>query len=86
MDGGGHGWPLTTVETPQKARRGQGQGWGRAGDGARELLPRTAGPGTQKNFDPEHLLAKDSKSSCLPLVLYSCLIQFVLCRVLALCT
>ena len=44
---------------------------GRAGDGARELLPWTAGPGAQKNFDPEHPLARDSKGSSLALVLYS---------------
>ncbi len=43
-----------------------GQG---AGDGARELLP-----GAQKTFDPEHLLAEDSKGSSLALGL--CLIQF----------
>ena len=55
-----------------------------AGDGARELLPWTAGPGAQKNFDPEHPLAGDSKGSCLALVLYS--IQFVSCpSSLALC-
>ena len=46
-----------------------------AGDGARELLPWTAGPGAQKNFDPEHPLAGDSKGRSLALVL--CLIQFV---------
>jgi hypothetical protein len=28
--------------------------WGEAGDGARELLPWTANPGVQKNFDPDH--------------------------------
>jgi len=51
---------------------------GRAGDGARELLPWTAGPGAQKNFDPEHPLARGSKGiSRLALVLYS--IQFLLC-------
>ena len=33
---------------------------GRAGDGARELLPWTAGP-THEYFDPEHPLAGDSK-------------------------
>ena len=38
----------------------------------RELLPWTAGPGAQKNFDPEHLLAEDSKGSSLALVLYFC--------------
>ena len=43
----------------------------------RELLPWTAGPGAQKNFDPEHPLARDSKGSSLALVLY--LIQFVSC-------
>ena len=39
------------------------------------LLPWTAGPGAQKNFDPEHPLAGDSKGSSLALVLY--LIHFV---------
>jgi hypothetical protein len=34
----------------------------------------TAGPGAQKNFDPEHPLARDSKGRSLALVLY--LIQF----------
>jgi len=53
---------------------------GRAGDEARELLPWTAGPGAQKNFDPEHPLARDSKGRRLALLLYSCLIQFVSCR------
>ena len=36
-----------------EARRGQGQCWGEAGDGARELLPWTANPSAQR-FDPEH--------------------------------
>jgi hypothetical protein len=41
-----------------KAGRGQGQYRGETGDGARELLlPWTANPGAQKEFDPEHLLA-----------------------------
>ena len=53
-----------------EARRGQGQCWGEAGDGARELLPWTANPGAQKHFDPEHPLAGDSKGSSLALVLY----------------
>ena len=48
---------------------------GRAGDGTCELLPWTAGPDAQKNFDPEHPLAGDSKGSSPALVLY--LIQFV---------
>ena len=51
-----------------EARRGQGQCWGEAGDGARELLPWTANPGAQKHFDPEHPLAGDSKGSSLALV------------------
>ena len=42
----------------------------RAGEGARELFPWTAGPGTHKYFDPEHPLAGDSKGSSLALVLY----------------
>ena len=47
--------------------------------------PWTAGPGAQKNFDPEHPLAGDSKGRSLALVLYS--IQFVSCpSSLALCT
>ena len=45
-----------------------------------ELLPWTAGPGAQKNFDPEHPLARDSKGRSLALLLYSCLIQSVSCR------
>jgi len=46
---------------------GKGQCWGEAGDGARELLPWTANPGTHKHFDPEHPLAWDSKgTSILP--------------------
>jgi len=55
--------------------RGQGQCWGEAGDAARELLPWTAGPGAQKNFDPEHHfdpehpLARDSKGRSLALAL-----------------
>jgi hypothetical protein len=55
---------------------------GRAGDGARELelLPWTAGPGAQKNLDPEHPLARDSKGRSLALLLYSCLIHFMSCR------
>ena len=53
-----------------ETRRGQGQCWGEAGDGARELLPWTANPGAQKHFDPEHPLAGDSKGSSLALVLY----------------
>ena len=53
-----------------EARRGRGQCWGEAGDGARELLPWTANPGAQKHFDPEHSLAGDSKCSSLALVLY----------------
>jgi len=62
---------------------GESKAWSRsrlewAGDGARELLPWTAGPGAQKNLDPEHPLARDSKGRSLALVLY--LIQFVSCR------
>ena len=34
----------------------------------------------QKNFDPEHPLARDSKGRSLALPLYSCLIKFVSCR------
>jgi hypothetical protein len=70
-------------------QRAEGKAWsrsrlGRSGDGARELLPWTAGPGEQKNFDPEHPLARDSKGRSLALVLYS--IQFVACpSSLALC-
>jgi hypothetical protein len=48
---------------------------GQAGDEAPELLPWTAGPGAQENFDPEHPLAGDSKGSSLALLLY--LIQSV---------
>jgi hypothetical protein len=67
----------------RRGQGGQGQarsrsGLGRVGDGAREILPWTAGPGAQKNFDPEHPLERDSKGRSLALVLYS--IQFVSCR------
>ena len=68
-----------------KGKAWSGSKLGRAGDGARELLPWTACPGTQKNLDPEHPLARDSRGRRLALVLYPCLIQVVLCRVLALC-
>jgi len=37
--------------------------------GARKLLPWTAGTGAQKNFDPEHPLAGDSKGRSLALAL-----------------
>jgi hypothetical protein len=53
----------------RRRRRGQGQCWGEAGDGTRELLPWTANPGAQKHFDPEHPLAGDSKGSSPALVL-----------------
>ena len=53
-------------DTWSREQRAAGKAWsrsglGRAGDGTRELLPWTAGPDTQKNFDPEHPLARDSK-------------------------
>jgi hypothetical protein len=67
----------STGESEQRARRWSRSRLGRAGDEARELLPWTAGPGAQKNFDPEHPLAGDSKGRSLALVLYS--IQFVSC-------
>ena len=71
--------------TWSSGERAEGKTWsrsrlGRAGDEARELLPWTAGPGAQKNFDPEHPLARDSKGRSLALLLYSCLIQSVSCR------
>jgi hypothetical protein len=75
--------------SPVRAAREQSKAWsrsrlGRTGDGARELLPWTAGPGVQKNFDPEHPLARDSKDRSLVFLLY--LIQFVSCpSSLALC-
>jgi hypothetical protein len=50
--------------TKGKALSGSKLGW--AGDGARELLPWTACPGTQKNLDPKHPLARDSRD-CLTL-------------------
>ena len=50
----------STGESEQRARRWSRSRLGRAGDEARELLPWTAGPGAQKNFDPEHPLAGDS--------------------------
>jgi len=46
--------------------------------------PPVEGEHEHKNFDPEHPPARDSKGSCLALFLCSCLIQFVLCRALAL--
>jgi hypothetical protein len=49
-----------------KGKAWSGSKLGRAGDGARELLPWTACPGTQKNLDPEHPLARDS-GGCLAL-------------------
>jgi hypothetical protein len=62
----------------------KGKAWsrswlGRAGDGARELLPPwTAGPGAQKNFDPNTSCGGlQGQKPCA--LLYSCLIQFVLC-------
>jgi len=69
-------------DTWSREQRAEGKAWsrsrlGRAGDGARELLPWTAGPGAQKNFDLEHPLARDSKGRSLALVLY--LIHFVWC-------
>ncbi len=51
---------LCLLELEQRARRWSRSRLGRAGDEARELLPWTAGPGAQKNFDPEHPLAGDS--------------------------
>ncbi len=75
---------FSSGDREQRARRWSRSRLGRAGDGARELLPWTAGPGAQKNFDPEHPLAGDSKGRSLALVLYS--IQFVSCpSSLALC-
>ena len=56
--------------------RGQGQGWGTAGDGARALLPWDGRPRRAENFDPEHLLAGNSKGRSLA-ALVVCLIQFV---------
>ncbi len=58
----------------------KGKAWskstlGRAGDGARELLPWTAGSSKQKNFDPEHPLARESKGRSLAFVY----IQYSLC-------
>ena len=77
------------VSPPRRAIESKEQGVvkvkrGQAGEGARELFPWTAGPGAQKNFDPEHPLAGDSKGCSLALLLY--LIQFVSCpSSLALC-
>ena len=68
---------LCLLELEQRARRWSRSRLGRAGDEARELLPWTAGPGAQKNFDAEHPLARDSKGRSLALVLY--LIQPVWC-------
>jgi hypothetical protein len=54
----------------------------RAGEGARELFPWTAGPGTHKYFDPQHPLAGDSLALVLcnihsPLRLPSSLALFI---------
>jgi hypothetical protein len=59
--------------------KASGSKLGRAGDGARELLPWTACPGTQKNLDPEHPLARDSRGRRLAPFYISRLIQLVLC-------
>jgi hypothetical protein len=67
----------TLSKDPKTRGQGQGSGWG-------GLVMDRAGPGVQKNFDPEHQLARDSKGRSLALVLYS--IQFVWCPPsLALC-
>jgi hypothetical protein len=44
----------TCERLEQKARRSEVE-LGRAGERARAIFPWTAGPGTQKNFDPKHL-------------------------------
>jgi hypothetical protein len=87
-----HHFPVVLSEsTRQKWNEStKGKAWsgsklGRTGDGARELLPWTACPSTQRNLDPEHPLARDSRGRRLALVLYPCLIQVVLCGALALC-
>ena len=51
-----------------RARRGQGQGWGTAGDGARALLPWTAGPGAQRTLIPSTSLQRTPRAEALPLV------------------
>ena len=57
----------TLVCYVSRSRESQRGKYGLAGEGARELFPRTAGPGTHKYFDPEHPLAGDSKGSSLAL-------------------
>ena len=54
-----------------KGKAWSGSKLGRAGDGARELLPWTACPGTQKNLDPEHPLAREGlqgQTPCAPFI------------------
>ena len=62
-----------------KCKAWSGSKLGRAGDGALELLPWTACPGTQKNFVPKDPLARDSKGRRFALSYISRLIRFVLC-------
>ena len=58
-----------------RARRGQGQGWGTAGDGARALLPWTAGPGAQRTLIPSTSSRRTLRQK--PCSSFVCLIQFV---------
>ena len=74
---------MTRFAIWSSGKRAEGRAWsrsrlGRAGDEARELLPWTAVPGAQKNFDPEHPLARDFKGRSLALVYISRSMQFVL--------
>jgi hypothetical protein len=73
--------PVVEQEQEQSARRGQGQELARACNGARELLPWTAGPGAQRNFDPEHPPRDGGtpRAAALRSFYISCLLQFVLC-------
>ena len=71
----------TTCEVKElERRRGQGQRWGGLVMERACFSLGTAGPGAQKNFDPEHPLAGDSKGRSLALALCF-LILFCLCCV-----
>ena len=49
--------------------------WGTAGDGARALLPWTAGPGAQRTLIPSTSSRRTPRAEALPLLV--CLIQLV---------
>jgi hypothetical protein len=71
-------WSEASEKKRAEARRGQGQCWGEAGDGAHELLPWTANLGAQKHFDlraPSREGLQGQKP-CARFI-FPCLIQFV---------